>query len=518
MKTALGLGFVLASACAAPSAQIPEECKLPVHREQVLRDNPSAKAYGETGAWFSKQGNLVCAMAAFEEAVRLEPHSAQAHYDLGAARVRAHQLSTAVVEFRVALQYKPGMTMAHNSLGSVLMDMGKAAEAETEFREALRLDPRLAPALVGLGILCANKGDNEGAVKLFRQAIAGDPNYEQGHLNLGLILAKQQKLTEAEGEVDQAMQLAPEDAAALAAVGRVKARLGKSAEGVALLRKAVTLAPQSSVAHLDLGMVLAESYDLTGALTESSEAVRLAPGSALAHLNRGRVLFDLGRNTEAKPDLELASRLAPEMPEPFYFLAVIDKQAGHYNRAVVLLQTVVKLQPRNATAWNLLGQSLEYGSQTQAAIAAWRHAVAIDPDNSQALWSLARAIKPADPDEAARLMVRYREVQEKRRIADEAGTLGNDALAAGVAHDWPEAIRKFQKAIEVCGDCAIKADLHKKLGLIDCQMGDIESGEKELRLAQALKPADPDIERALERIAVARTKGVTSRSGSERPH
>ena len=518
MKAALGLGLVLASACAASSAQLPEECKSSAYREQILRDNPTAKAYGETGAWFFKQGNLVCALAAFEQAVRLEPYSAQAHYDLGAAQVRAHQLTAAVVEFRVALQYKPGMTMAHNSLGSVLMDLGKAAEAESEFREALRLDPQLVPALVDLGMLCADKGENEEAEKLLRQAVADDPNSEQGHLNLALILAKQQRFTEGEVEVDQAMKLAPEDAAALAAAGRVKTRLGKNAEGVALLRRAVTLAPQSAVIHLDLGMVLAENYDLAGALTENNQAIRLAPGSALAHLNRGRVLLDLGRNTEAKPDLELASRLAPQMPEPYYFLAVIEKQASHYDHAAILLQKVVKLQPRNATVWNLLGQSLEYESHTQAAIAAWRHAVEIEPDNSQALWNLARAVKPADPDEAARLLAHYSEVQEKHSIADEVGTLGNDALAAGAAHDWPEAIRKFQKAIEMCGDCAIKADLHKKLGLTDCQMGDIENGEKELRLAQALKPADPDIERALARIAVVRTKGVSSHADPERPH
>ena len=73
----------------------------------------------------------------------------------------------------------------------------------------------------------------------------------------------------------------------------------------------------------------------------------------------------------------------------------------------------------------------------------------------QALWGLAKAIKPADLQEAARLMAR-------------------------------------------------KADLHKKLGLIECQMGDLDRGEKELRLAQALKPSDPDIERALDRIAAVR--------------
>jgi Flp pilus assembly protein TadD len=408
------------------------------------------------------------------------------------------------------------MTMAHNSLGAAYMDMGKSAEAEIEFREALRLDPRLAPALGNLGMIRANKGDNAGAEKLFREAIEDETNYARGHTNLALILARQQRFTEAEVEADQALKLAPEDATALAAAGGVKDMLGKSAEGAASLRRAVALAPQSAVTHLDLGMVLADGYDLAGALTENDEAVRLAPGSTLAHLNRGRVLLDLGRNAEAKPELEIACRIAPRMPEPFFFWAVIEKQASHYKQAAALLQTVVQLQPRNATAWYLLGQSLEHTSQTQAAIAAWKQAV--EPDYSQALWSLARALQSTDPDQAARLMARYSDVQKKRDIVDQAGTLGNDALAAGAAHDWPEAIRQFQKAIEVCGDRAIKADLHKKLGLTDCQMGEIDNGEKELRLAQALKPADPDIERALGRIALARTKRVASHPDAEKAH
>ena len=180
-------------------------------------------------------------------------------------------------------------------------------------------------------------------------------------------------------------------------------------------------------------------------MAETGEAVRLAPDSAAARFNHGRVLFDLGRNAEAQSDFESACRIAPQMAEPHYYLAVIEKQAGRFQQAAALLQTVVKLQPRNVMAWHLLGQCLEHESQTQAAIAAWRQAVAIDPDYSQALWSLSHAIKPSDPDEAARLLARYGEVQKKRLIVDQAGTLANDARAASEAHDWPEAIRQLQQ-------------------------------------------------------------------------
>lgn len=506
MKFLLRLSFLLFPVIAVFSKQLPEECTPPASLEQPLRNKPRAQVFAETGAWFEQHSNQRCALAAFQKAVQLEPQSSQGHYTLGAALFRAQQLSAAAREFRLALKYKPDMAIAHSSLGSVLMDLGKPKEAEAEFREAFRLAPQLVAALVGLGMLRANQGDNQEAEKILRQAIERDPKDEKAHLNLGLVLAKQQKFADAEAQVDQAVRLAPQDAAALAAAGRVKARIGNTAEGVALVRKAVALAPESAMLHLDLGIVLTESLDFASALPEIDEAVRLAPRSALAHLRRGNVLLDLGGNADAKPDLELARQLAPQMPEPYYFLAVIEKQAGNFGQAAALLKNVVKLQPSNGMAWNMLGQCFERESQIEEAIASWRQALAIEPDNVQALWGLAKAVKPTDPQEAARLMARYREVQNNRRVADQAGVLANDALAAGAAHDWPEAIRQFEEAIALCGDCAIKADLHKKLGLTECQMGNLDTGENELRMAQTLKPSDPDIERVLKRIAEVRAK------------
>jgi tetratricopeptide (TPR) repeat protein len=203
--------------------------------------------------------------------------------------------------------------------------------------------------------------------------------------------------------------------------------------------------------------------------------------------------------------------LIPQVPESRYFLALIEKHAGNHQRAASLLEEVVHLQPRNVMAWYLLGQSLEHEGETTKAVAAWRQAVAIDPKFSQALFSLARALRSTDAAEAEQLMARFTAVQKERRILDHVGTLANNAAAAASAHDWPEATRQLKEAITECGDCAVKADLHKKLGLIDCQSGNLENGEKELLAANALKPADPEIARALALIAQARNQ----RSGSD---
>ena len=103
-------------------------------------------------------------------------------------------------------------------------------------------------------------------------------------------------------------------------------------------------------------------------------------------------------------------------------------------------------------------------------------------------------------------MARYLAVQKERSILDRADTLANDGIEAASAHDWPEAIRQLKEAIASCGDCEAKADLHRKLGIVDCQAGDLDNGEKELLAAKALKPADPVTQAALELVGRARSQ------------
>jgi tetratricopeptide (TPR) repeat protein len=161
----------------------------------------------------------------------------------------------------------------------------------------------------------------------------------------------------------------------------------------------------------------------------------------------------------------------------------------------------------------MLGQSLDQESETAEAIAAWRQAIAIDPKFSQALFSLGRALRSTDEAESKQLLARYVAVQKERRILDRADTLGNNGIEAASAHDWPAAVQEMKEAIAACGDCAAKADLHRKLGIIDCQSGDLHDGEKELLAAKALNPTDPVTQAALELVAQARNQHSAPAAG-----
>ncbi len=449
----------------------------------------------------------------YRHMLEADPSSAWTAYNLALALEEMHDTKGAEDALQKGIDIDPKLAKIRGELGALELADGDLESAQKWLQSALDLEPQLVEARGNLAMVHAKEGDLTSAEKLLRQALEDDHNYKEGHLNLGLILAQQDRKPEADKELDEAVALAPQDPATLSAAGKAKVQMGKLSEGIALLQKAVELAPDLAAAHLELALALADSYDLPAALAQTSEAVRLAPQSGVAHFYRGRVLYDLGRTTEAQGEFETASQLVPQMPEPRYFLALIDKQEGKYPLAVGLLEETVKLEPRNVMAWYLLGQSLEQESETARALAAWRQAIAIDPKFSQALFSLAHALRSTDPAESERFMVRYAAVQKERSIVDRADTLANNGIEAASAHDWPEAIRQLKEAIAACGDCAAKGDLHRKLGIIDCQSGNLDNGERELLVAKALNPADPVTQAALELVAQARSQHSASAAG-----
>jgi tetratricopeptide (TPR) repeat protein len=449
----------------------------------------------------------------YRDMLEENPDSAWTAYNLALALEATHDTKAAEDALRRGINIDPKLAKIRAELGQLELTDGDMDSAQKSLQSALDLDPQLVDARGNLAMIYARKGDLTTAEKLLRQALEDDPQYKEGHLNLGLILAQQGKISGAGQELDKAVALAPHDPNTLSTVGKAKAQMGKMSEGVALLRKVVELRPDLAAAHLDLALALADSYDLPGALLETGEAVRLAPQSGVAHFYRGRVLYDLGRTAEAQPDFETATQLVPQMPEPRYFLALVDKQEGKFPLAAALLEETVKLQPRNVMAWYLLGQCYEQQSETGKAVAAWRQAIAIDPNFSQALFGLAHALRATDRAESEKFMARYVDIQKQRHILDSASTLANNGVVAASAHDWSEATRQLNAAIAECGDCALKADLLKKLGLIHCQAGDLNDAEKELLAAQAIRPADLEIQRALELIAEARNRHAGSASG-----
>jgi len=279
----------------------------------------------------------------------------------------------------------------------------------------------------------------------------------------------------------------------------VQERLADPA-AISSFRKVVAANPNSAEAHLNLGIALADQNKKEDALQEFSTAVHLAPANGAAYYNKGRMLADLRRFVDAEPVLEQACRLSPDLADAFFQLGVVERELSHPEASAARLRTAVQLNPRNAEAYFLLGQALRQTGDIDAAIAAWKQAIDIDPKQSQALYGLLRTYAKTNPQEAKAYQARLEALQHQTGVVERAQTLSNFAISAANAGNWTQAVSQLQQAIQECGNCESLATLHKNLGLIECRAGQLEKGEKELRIAAARLPDDAEIQRALEMI------------------
>jgi len=253
---------------------------------------------------------------------------------------------------------------------------------------------------------------------------------------------------------------------------------------------------------------LADRFNRAGALKEFSEAIRLDPKSAAPHFNLGRLYFESGKYNDARKELETASTLQSGFTSALYFLALVERQSGNVKRSADLLQKVVDLQPGQADAQFLLGQDLEKLERPEEAIEHWKLALEADPNHSQALYNLARALEKQHDPQAQQYQQRFDELQKQQQVTDRVQQLGNFALGAAGAQNWPQAIEQMQEAIRLCGECSDAAHLHHNLGLFYCKTGKFEAAEAELQKALDLDPKDSDARKAIAIVENLRSSEV----------
>jgi tetratricopeptide (TPR) repeat protein len=173
---------------------------------------------------------------------------------------------------------------------------------------------------------------------------------------------------------------------------------------------------------------------------------------------------------------------------------------GEKDEALRALRKAVELEPKNAKRQYAMGEALREAGDLDSAVAAWRLAIALQPEYTDALYALSRAVARTEPVESKELQARFMKLQTLQRATDEAQAIGNGALNAAAVGDWATAVAQLKKAIDRCGECSVRPQLHKNLGLVYCQSGDLKNGESELLEADKFLPGDADIAKALQII------------------
>jgi tetratricopeptide (TPR) repeat protein len=195
-----------------------------------------------------------------------------------------------------------------------------------------------------------------------------------------------------------------------------------------------------------------------------------------------------------------------------YARAIELEAAGNHAAALALLWEAAGLAPRDADVQHRLGEALERIGALDAAVEAYRAALAARPDFRKASNNLilalvtagrgaeavqrARALVAAAPDDADRLFT-LGLAQSEQHVADAIASFRrvleiaprhalaryNLALVLRRADRLPDAIEELERALAI----EPRAEVHYTLGIIYWHRGDLERAARALRAAVAAR-------------------------------
>src|ERR1043166_369270 len=178
----------------------------------------------------------------------------------------------------------------------------------------------------------------------------------------------------------------------------------------------------------NIGVALLEQFKHKEGAEAFRNALKIDPKLTLAQINLSIALFNIPDLPAAQRQAQLAATLAPTAPQPPYILGLIAKLQSRLDDALLAFQRVLKIDPNDVGANINAGQIYSQQRKYPEAIAAFRVALAAEPYNATALYSLGQALaRSGQREEGLSVTERFRQLRER----GSATTVGNNYLEQG---------------------------------------------------------------------------------------
>ena len=297
------------------------------------------------------------ALAQAQEIRKQFPQEGRAAFIGAVAKNRLGEHKEALKDLRRLAKRAPkaasGAAPILHELGLALRANGELHEATSAFKRAVKANPKMAAAWQALGELLAERGDDDAADDAFRRQMAASGQHPG--LREAVRLVAEGKLGMAEGILRDYLHRWPTDVNAIRLLADIALQLEAFDDAVALLRRCVELAPDYHQARNNYANALSKTGQFEAALGEIEALERLEPQSLSHPVLAASILVNIGAYEQATDRYERVLKRAP----------------GH-----------ARLQMSYGHALKTLGRQAE-------SIAAYRRALAAEPNLGEAWWNLA---------------------------------------------------------------------------------------------------------------------------------
>ena len=137
------------------------------------------------------------------------------------------------------------------------------------------------------------------------------------------------------------------------------------------------------------GIALLDAQQYAASVQAFSEVAKLRPDYPDAYTNMAIVEIAWEKYADARPHLEKSLALAPGNARALYYRALVERNEGNLDRAIIDLQAVAKAFPRSRDAHRELGFSFYQLHKYEQARDEYLQVQSIDPDDLAAHYNLA---------------------------------------------------------------------------------------------------------------------------------
>jgi tetratricopeptide (TPR) repeat protein len=265
-------------------------------------------------------------------------------YARAVALQQAGDREGAAAAYRELLKTQPSHVAARSNLGVVLAQLGRYEEAIEAYRAALAVDPKQHKIRLNLGIAlykAARYGDAVTELAAVRTAQPDNLQARYLEADCHLRMGAPKTVIELLAPIEPAHQ----DDLALAYMLGLAYLQEKEMEKGGVLVDRILKRGDSAEAHLMLGMARRGAQDLAGGLEELAKAVSLNPELPGVHSLYGRALLETGNRDRAQAEFEAELGRNPLDFDAHLYLGVLLKEDAKFDEAMAHFERALGVRP-----------------------------------------------------------------------------------------------------------------------------------------------------------------------------
>lgn len=420
---------------------------------EILKSNPKdADARGLKASFLLDKGDIDSALTELQSVVTASPDNFVARFNLGRAYFNKGELEQARLQFESAIKLRQDYMPARLALTQLAVRRGDLDLAVKYAQENLKMNPNNGVSVLLEAAALLRKGNYDESRALLERILKTNPNQADTLLELGVLDLTQKRYKEAEEPFSKAYSVDPSNLRGLLGLAEIHFAQNQPDQAIRVVASEVQKKPSRA--------------DLKKALADVELRGQQYP-KAIADYQSV-----LGRYRDAPADQADIYRL----------IGISYSLVGDLQSAIENLKMAHRLVPSNVSYMLLLADFYNRSGRQQEALASYRDAMKIDPNNAVVLNNLAYLMTNTGGNLDEALTLAQRAKQQLPNLMEVSDTIGWIYVKKNLSDSAIEVFRDLNSKVKD------KSTFHYHYALALAQKGDKTDAAKELKSALQYKP------------------------------